>query len=167
WLPMCFNPADDRHALYTKFNFVQHIANLLPVFGRGIGTRHPGITYFNRGGAPLDFDPLNKDDRAKSGHALILGPTGAGKSATLNGKIAQLMAIHRPRLFVIEAGNSFGLMSEYAERYGLTVNRVTLKPGGGVSLPLFADCHRLVADPELSKTQRELLKEIQGNHVED
>ena len=167
WLPMCFNPADDRHALYTKFNFVQHIANLLPVFGRGIGTRHPGITYFNRGGAPLDFDPLNKDDRAKSGHALILGPTGAGKSATLNGKIAQLMAIHRPRLFVIEAGNSFGLMSEYAERYGLTVNRVTLKPGGGVSLPLFADCHRLVADPELSKTQSELLKEIQGNHVED
>lgn len=167
WLPMCFNPADDRHALYTKFNFVQHIANLLPVFGRGIGTRHPGITYFNRGGAPLDFDPLNKDDRAKSGHALILGPTGAGKSATLNGKIAQLMAIHRPRLFVIEAGNSFGLMSEYTERYGLTVNRVTLKPGGGVSLPLFADCHRLVADPELSKTQSELLKEIQGNHVED
>ncbi|MFC1040787.1 conjugative transfer ATPase [Pasteurella multocida] len=167
WLPMCFNPADDRNNLYTKFNFVQHIANLLPVFGRGMGTRHPGITYFNRGGAPLDFDPLNKDDRAKSGHCLILGPTGAGKSATLNGKIAQLMAIHRPRLFVMEAGNSFGLMAEYAERYGLTVNRVTLKPGGGVSLPLFADCHRLIADPELSKTQSELLKEIQSNRTDE
>lgn len=155
WLPMCFDPEDDKRRLYTKFNFVQHITNLLPVFGRSTGTRHPGITYFNRGGAPLDFDPLNKDDRAKNGHLLILGPTGAGKSATLNGKIAQLMATYRPRLFVIEAGNSFGLMSEYAERYGLTVNRVTLKPGSGVSLPLFADCVKLIEGKSKSEIQRE------------
>lgn len=159
WLPMCFNPADDKNRLYTKFNFVQHIANLLPVFGRSIGTRHPGITYFNRGGAPLDFDPLNKDDRAKSGHCLILGPTGAGKSATLNGKIAQLVAVYRPRLFIIEAGNSFGLMAEYAKRYGVSVNKITLKPGGGVSLPLFADCHKLITDAELVKKEMELTKQ--------
>ncbi|MDU8924319.1 conjugative transfer ATPase [Pasteurellaceae bacterium LIM206] len=162
WLPMCFNPADDVKNLYTKFNFVQHIANLMPVFGRSIGTRHPGITYFNRGGAPLDFDPLSKRDRQKNGHLLLLGPTGAGKSATLNGKIAQLMATYRPRLFIIEAGNSFGLMTEYAERYGLTVNRVTLKPGGNVSLPLFADCHKLVAEPGLASTEAELLREVQN-----
>ncbi|WP_419851707.1 conjugative transfer ATPase [Actinobacillus pleuropneumoniae] len=162
WLPMCFNPADDSKNLYTKFNFVQHIANLMPVLGRSIGTRHPGITYFNRGGAPLDFDPLSKDDRSKAAHSLILGPTGAGKSATLNGKIAQLMATYRPRLFVIEAGNSFGLMAEYAERYGLTVNRVTLKPGGGVSLPLFADCRKLVAESDLTRTEAELLREVQN-----
>lgn len=160
WLPMCFNPTDDKHNVYTKLNFVQHIANLLPVFGRSIGTRHPGITYFNRGGAPLDFDPLNKDDRAKSGHCLILGPTGAGKSATLLGKMAQLMAIHRPRLFIIEAGNSFGLFAEYAQRYGLTVNHVVLKPGSGVSLPLFADCHKLINDPQLAKTQKELNEQV-------
>lgn len=149
WLPMCFDPSDDKKNLYTKLNFVQHISNLLPVFGRSIGTRHPGMTYFNRGGSPLDFDPLNKDDRSKAAHCLLLGPTGSGKSATLNGKIAQLMAIHKPRLFIIEAGNSFGLMAEYLERYGLTVNRITLKPGGNVSLPLFADCWRLVADPSI------------------
>ncbi|MGR3808205.1 conjugative transfer ATPase [Pasteurella testudinis] len=149
WLPMSFNPQDDRNHLYTKFNFVQHIANLIPVFGRSTGTGHPGITYFNRGGAPLDFDPLSKLDRTKNAHTLILGPTGAGKSATLNGKIAQLMAVHRPRLFVIEAGNSFGLMAEYAATLGLTVNKVTLKPGSGVTLPLFADCHRLMNDPKV------------------
>ncbi len=166
WLPMCFNPEDDKNRLYTKFNFVQHIANLMPVFGRSIGTRHPGITYFNRGGAPLDFDPLNKDDRAKSGHCLILGPTGAGKSATLNGKIAQLMAVYRPRLFVIEAGNSFGLFAESAQRYGLSVNRITLKPGAGVSLPLFAECHKLISDPALTQTQRKLEQEIEtGDNI--
>ncbi|EEE6744474.1 conjugative transfer ATPase [Salmonella enterica subsp. enterica serovar Westhampton] len=147
WLPGNFDPSRDRRNLYTRFNFVQHIANLLPVFGRETGTGHPGISYFNRGGAPLDFDPLNKDDRAKNGHLLLLGPTGAGKSATLNGKIAQLMALHRPRLFIVEAGNSFGLTADYAKRHGLTVNKISLKPGSGVTLPLFADAWRLVEQP--------------------
>ncbi|EEH9715092.1 conjugative transfer ATPase [Salmonella enterica subsp. enterica] len=147
WLPGNFDPSRDRRNLYTRFNFVQHIANLLPVFGRETGTGHPGISYFNRGGAPLDFDPLNKDDRAKNGHLLLLGPTGAGKSATLNGKIAQLMALHRPRLFIVEAGNSFGLTADYAKRHGLTVNKISLKPCSGVTLPLFADAWRLVEQP--------------------
>ncbi|OBW98226.1 conjugative transfer ATPase [Gallibacterium anatis] len=150
WLPMVFNPQDDRKNLYTKFNFVQHIANLLPIFGRSTGTGHPGISFFNRGGAPLDFDPLSKKDRTKNAHLLMLGPTGAGKSATLNGKIAQLMAVYRPRLFIIEAGNSFGLMADYAASLGLSVNKVTLKPGSGVTLPLFADCHKLIEDTSIN-----------------
>lgn len=139
WLPMCFDPLRDPRGLYTRLNFVQHIAGLLPVYGRETGTGHPGICYFNRGGAPLCFDPLNKQDRAQNGHLLLLGPTGAGKSATLNAKIAQLMALHRPRLFIIEAGNSFGLMADYAAAHGLTVNKISLRPGSGVTLPLFAD----------------------------
>ncbi|MFP1824528.1 conjugative transfer ATPase [Lonsdalea quercina] len=143
WLPMCFDPGRDKRHLHTRFNFVQHIANLLPVFGRETGTGHPGISYFNRGGAPLDFDPLNPADRAKNAHLLLLGPTGAGKSATLNGKIAQLMALHRPRLFVVEAGNSFGLLADYASRHGLTVNKISLRPGSGITLPVFADAWRL------------------------
>ncbi len=149
WLPMNFNPNDDTKRLYTKFNFVQHITNLLPIFGRSQGTGNPGMTYFNRGGASLDFDPLNKNDRAKAAHMLLLGPTGAGKSATLNAKIAQLMATYRPRLFIIEAGNSFGLISEYAKRYGLTVNRVQLKPGSGATLPMFRDADKINFDDEV------------------
>ncbi|WMY72478.1 conjugative transfer ATPase [Buttiauxella selenatireducens] len=146
WLPASFDPARDKRHLYTRFCFVQHIASLLPVFGRETGTGNPGISYFNRGGEPLDFDPLNKADRTKNAHLLLLGPTGAGKSATLNGKIAQLMALHRPRLFIIDAGNSFGLMADYAQRHGLTVNNISLRPGSGVTLPLFADAWRLVGE---------------------
>lgn len=152
WLPMNFNPQDDgRQHLYTKFNFVQHITNLLPIFGRKIGTRHPGLTFFNRGGAPLDFDPFSKKDRTKNAHTLILGPTGAGKSATLNGNIAQIMALYKPRLFIVEAGNSFGLLTDYAERYGLTVNKVSLKPGSGISLPLFSDAQRLIDEKNITR----------------
>lgn len=158
WLPMCFDPLRDPRGLYTRLNFVQHIAGLLPVYGRETGTGHPGICYFNRGGAPLCFDPLNKLDRAQNGHLLLLGPTGAGKSATLNAKIAQLMALHRPRLFIIEAGNSFGLMADYAAAHGLTVNKISLRPGSGVTLPLFTDAWRLVEQavptPNRRRTKR-------------
>ncbi|CZV25098.1 conjugative transfer ATPase [Enterobacter hormaechei] len=143
WLPMCFDPARDKRQLYTRFSFVQHLANLLPLFGRESGTGHPGVSYFNRGGGMLCWDPLNREDRAQNGHLLLLGPTGAGKSATLNAKIAQLMALHRPRLFIVEAGNSFGLMADYAREHGLTVNKISLKPGSGITLPLFADAWKL------------------------
>ncbi|EGJ0369085.1 conjugative transfer ATPase [Salmonella enterica] len=173
WLPMCFDPARDKRQLYTRFSFVQHLTNLLPLFGRESGTGHPGVSYFNRGGGMLCWDPLNREDRAQNGHLLLLGPTGAGKSATLNVKIAQLMALHRPRLFIVEAGNSFGLMADYAREHGLTVNKISLKPGSGITLPLFADAWKLADsdvpsaeadddDPEESENeQRDLLGEME------
>lgn len=178
WLPMNFQPQQDaKTRYYTKYFFVQHVASMLPVFGRETGTGHPGITYFNRGGSPFDFDPLNPKDRSKNGHKLLLGPTGSGKSATLNAQMAQLMAIHRPRLFIVEAGNSFGLFSDYAERYGLSVNRITLSPNSDIVLPLFSDAHRLLEmdvevdledmpedadeDEENGDEQRDLLSEME------
>ena len=140
-LPMAYDPDIDRRAGWrqTRLAWVQHAANVWPLFGRSTGTGHPGLSFFNRGGEPLTFDPLNKLDRLKNAHGLLVGPTGAGKSATLGGMLAQLMAVHRPRLFVIEAGNSFGLLTDWFESLGLSVNRVALKPGSGVSLPTFAD----------------------------
>lgn len=40
-LPMCFDPARDKKHWYTRLMFVQHLANMLPVFGRDSGTGHP------------------------------------------------------------------------------------------------------------------------------
>ena len=140
-LPMAYDPDVDRQAGWrqTRLAWVQHAANVWPVFGRSTGTGRPGLSFFNRGGEPLCFDPLDKRDRLKNAHGLLVGPTGAGKSATLGGMLAQLMAVHRPRLFVIEAGNSFGLLADWFESLGLSVHRVALKPGSGVSLPAFRD----------------------------
>ena len=150
-LPMAYDPDADRMAGWrqTRLAWVQHIANVWPLFGRSTGTGHPGLSFFNRGGEPLSFDPLNKLDRVKNAHGLLVGPTGAGKSATLGAMLAQLMAAHRPRLFVIEAGNSFGLLADWFESHGLSVNRVALRPGSGVSLPTFADAALL---PEAAET---------------
>ncbi|HID9872079.1 conjugative transfer ATPase [Serratia sp. IR-2025] len=145
-LPMCFNPETDKKHWYTRLTWVQHLAGLLPVTGRETGTGHPGMSFFNRGGDTLTFDPLNKHDRSQNAHMLYFGPTGAGKSATLCAALSQLMAIHRPRLFIAEAGNSFGLLADYFESQGLSVNKVSIKPGSGVSLPPFSYAHKLVED---------------------
>lgn len=147
WLPMCFDPARDKRQLYTRFSFMQHLANLLPLFGRESGTGHPGVSYFNRGGGMLCWDPLNREGRAQNGHLLLLGPTGAG--------------------------NSFGLMADYAREHGLTVNKISLQPGSGITLPLFADAWKLAEsdtsatepdddDPEdADNEQRDLLGEME------
>ncbi len=148
WLPMVYNPNRDTRHWYTRLLFVQHVANLLPLWGRSLGTGHPGITFFNRGGAPLSFDPLSRFDRAMNGHLLLFGPTGAGKSATLVSILMQVMAVYRPRLFIVEAGNSFGLQGDYFATLGLSVNKVQLKPGSGISLAPFADARRLVERPD-------------------
>ncbi len=85
-------------------------------------------------------------------HLFLFGPTGSGKSATLNNILNQITAIYRPRLFIVEAGNSFGLYGEFAARLGLTVHRVRLSPGAGVSLAPFADAWRLVDTPSQVQT---------------
>jgi conjugative transfer ATPase len=166
-LPMCFNPTLDKKNWYTRLTFVQHMANMLPVFGRDTGTGHPGFTFFNRGGAPLTFDPLNSADRSKNAHLVLFGPTGSGKSATLNSLFAQLMAIHRPRLFIAEAGNSFGLFADYCAELELSVNKVSIKPGCGISLAPFADAYKLIEAPVKTVDESELSERIEVEETDD
>lgn len=147
WLPCNYDPAKDRRQWYSQLMFAQHLANLAPVWGRSQGTGHPGITLFHRGGGTITFDPLNRLDRQMNAHLFLFGPTGSGKSATLNNLLVQVTAIYRPRLVIVEAGNSFGLFGDFAQRLGLTLHRVRLSPGSGVSLAPFADAHRLVDTP--------------------
>ncbi len=152
WLPCVYDPGKDKRQWYTQLMFAQHVADLAPTWGRSAGTGRPGITFFNRGGGTITFDPLNRLDRQMNAHLFLFGPTGSGKSATLNNILNQITAIYRPRLFIVEAGNSFGLYGEFAARLGLTVHRVRLSPGAGVSLAPFADAWRLVDTPSQVQT---------------
>ena len=144
-LPMAYNyQHDKREARRSRLIFSKHIANMLPVYGRSTGTGHPGMVFYNRGAEPLVFDPLNYKDRKKNAHALIIGPTGAGKSATLVYLILQMLAIYRPRIFIIEAGNSFGLLGQYLASKGVSVNQVDMRPGADVSFPPFGEALKLL-----------------------
>ncbi|WP_423817541.1 conjugative transfer ATPase [Saezia sanguinis] len=152
WLPCNYDPNQDKRSWYAQLMFAQHAANLMPVWGRNQGTGHPGITMFNRGGGTVTFDPLNRLDRQMNAHLFLFGPTGSGKSATLNNLLNQMVAMYRPRLFVVEAGNSFGLFGDFAKRHGLSVHKVKLSPGSGVSLAPFADAIRLIETPSKVQT---------------
>jgi conjugative transfer ATPase len=147
-LPMNYDPALDRTVRRSRLMFGTHLTSLLPVYGRSRGTGNPGFCFWNRGGEPLTFDPLNKNDRRKNGHMLIIGPTGAGKSATLVYLILQMLAVWRPRIYIIEAGNSFGLLCDYLKTHGLTVHSVAMQPNADVSLPPFAGALSLLDDPD-------------------
>ena len=139
-LPMNFDvDFDKRFARRSRLTYSAQIAALAPLYGRDTGTGHPGFTFFNRGGEPVTMDPLNSSDRKQNGHLLLLGPTGAGKSAMLVYLMMQMMAIYRPRLFIIEAGNSFGLLGQHFAAHGLGVNQVSITAKTHVSLPPFAD----------------------------
>lgn len=147
-LPMVYEPSMDKNYKTTRPVWTQHLSNLSSVFGRHRGTGNPGQTVYNRGGEPISFDPFNGEDRKKNAHGLILGPTGAGKSAYITNMASQLMALLRPRLYIIEAGNSFGLLADYFSDKDMTVNKVSLKPGSGVTLPPFAEADRLLDGDE-------------------
>lgn len=163
-LPMCFNPELDTNRWYTWLTFVQHFAGVAPIYGRSTGTGKPGVTFFNRGGEPLHFDPLK--DRKNSAHLLLFGPTGAGKSATLCVVLCQMLAMHRSRLVLVESGNSFGLLADYCRSLGLTVNKVGIYPGSGVSLPVFADSHLILTDEDQLALYEDQLPEL-GEDVVD
>jgi len=144
-MPMKFDALmEQKKQRRSRLIFSRHIASLLPLYGRSKGTDHPGLMYFNRGGEPLLVDPLNNDDRKKNAHALIIGPTGAGKSASLVDAVMKMTAVHRPRIFIVEAGDSFGLLGEYMAKHGLTVNQMSVMPSSDISLPPFTNAMKLL-----------------------
>jgi conjugative transfer ATPase len=154
-LPMAYDAALDKSSRRSRLVFSSHAANLLPLYGRSKGTGHPGLVFFNRGAEPLTFDPLHREDRKKNAHMLILGPTGAGKSALLVYLLQQMTAIYRPRIFIIEAGGSFSLLGQHFQAHGVTVNQVTLNPNEDVSLPPFADAIRVLDKEHRVRIARE------------
>ena len=143
-LPMNYEPKRDKLSRKSRLVFSSDLANLVPFYGRSKGTGNPGLVFFNRGGEPLSFDPLNKNDRAKNAFGLVLGPPGSGKSALMVYILLQVAAIYGARIYVIEKGGSFKLFGDYCKYFGLSVNQVTLHPKEDVSLPPFSDAYEML-----------------------
>ena len=146
-LPFGYDYAQDRqfYSRRARLWHSDHAVRLLPFFGRSIGTRHPGIVQFNRGGEILGFDPLHEEDRRKNAHALILGPTGAGKTSLLIYQLLNLLAARAPRLFLITALPTFHLFADWCLRSGLRVARRSIGYDD-VTLPPFSAASELKKD---------------------
>jgi conjugative transfer ATPase len=151
-LPANFDPDFDRQTRWARLQYSDHLARLLPLYGRGRGTGRPGILAYNRGGEPFTFDPLSRLDRRKNAHALIVGPPGSGKSSFLLATLTHQIAIRKPRLFLTEVGRSFELFADYLQEHGVSVKRLMLSPEDDVRLPLFQDALTL-KPADLDETQ--------------
>ncbi|MDV5393119.1 conjugative transfer ATPase [Shewanella xiamenensis] len=145
-MPMVFNPAMDKGNIYQKPTWAQHVANLSFAYGRSEGSGNVGFSFYNRGGSPLSVDPLSKADKTSNSFGLVLGAPGSGKSATANALLAQIMAVHRPKAFIIDPGNSFGLIGDWMERHDLTVEKLSYSPSSKSTLAVFKDAAKLLVD---------------------
>ena len=141
-LPMAYDVEFDKFSRRSRLMHSADISALSPFYGRTRGSGNPGLNEFNRGGEAIFLDPIK--DRKQNAHLLTLGPTGAGKSSYLVKIIRSMFAIHRPRIVIVEAGNSFGLLGQDFARLGVSVNQMSLKPGTSVSIPPFRDATALL-----------------------
>lgn len=148
-LPFSYDRDHDRRSYIRRSRlwFGNHIQRVAPIWGRSTGTGNPGFLFWNRGAEPLTFDVLNSEDRKRNAHLLMLGPTGSGKTATLIYMLLQIIAVHRPRLFVITSLPAFGLFAEYLKSLDVSVNYVRIGEAD-VSLPPFAEAHKLLVQSD-------------------
>ncbi|HBC3987629.1 TPA: conjugative transfer ATPase [Vibrio parahaemolyticus] len=167
WLPMNYHPERDDKLWYCGWVWLEDMLRLSPLFGRATGTGSDLFHYYNRGGELFGFDPLK--DYTSNAHLNLFGPSGSGKSATLVGQCLRLMALHRPRLFIIEAGNSFGLFGQFCERHGLSVNRVQVNAKSHGLMAPFADAKHLVgqAVPHVSDESALDIERLNDNDAPD
>jgi conjugative transfer ATPase len=155
YLPMCYDFHFDEKNMYrSNYMLLTDIVNLLPFYGRSKGTENPGFIAFNRGGEPWFYEFYK--DRSKNAHALFLGETGTGKSNLLVFLMCYLLAMYRPKLFIIEAGGSFELFGEYCKSLGLTVNKIKINPAKPISLNPFA--HGLKVIDQIEQLDKESQK---------
>lgn len=144
FLPCAYDTTLDQINIRQRIIYTNHLANILPFYGRGIGTGNPCIVAYNRGGEDFSCDPLLQGDRAKNAHLFLFGPTGAGKSASLVYLQMLITAVYNPRWVVVEAGNSFGLLSNYFKKHGKSVVDIVLRPGQAPSIAPFKPAMDLI-----------------------
>jgi len=164
-LPMGYDERLDQVKNRSRFIYAQHLANIAPLYGRETGTGKPLLVFFNRGGEPFTVDPLHLFDRSKNAHLFLFGPTGAGKSATLVYLQMLITAIYNPRWVVIEAGNSFGLLTQVFEKYQQSVVNIDLRPGKAPSLAPYQPMMELI--DENGELIQNTAEDIGDDEVED
>lgn len=164
-LPFVNDPTLDNRRRRGRQSWLHQSVSLLPFIGRKRGNSAAGdkrcMTTFNRGGEIINIDPLNKVSNA---HMVLLGPTGTGKSATLNKTIIELLIFHNARLVIAEAGLSFDPIMDFLEAQNADVQRININAGkSGRPIAPFANARkardRFVADMKKSDISESVIIE--------
>lgn len=129
-LPLVYDPFLDNRRDRGRSLWYHHLVRLMPILGRTRGsisrTKNVCCINFNRRGEMILFDPLDYDGNA---HMTLLGPSGLGKSATLNKMIVEFILFKNARIFISEAGLSFDPLMDFLETENMDVQRVHIGVG--------------------------------------
>ncbi|MBA2710121.1 MAG: conjugative transfer ATPase [Tatlockia sp.] len=152
-LPFNFVPAFAKKNLcYDRLMYASELAALLPVYGRNQGAKHlPCLTFFNRLGEPVLFDPLHPDFITQNSHMALFANSGSGKSVTIGWVINSLMATKNARIILFEMGNTFDRILIHCRKMGKVTKQLLLSNQKSKAVPLNPFCEAYEAIPEISE----------------
>ena len=166
-LPMNFRPSEDKKRMYLRSMWAQHAANLSLAFGRSEGSGNPCLFYFNRGGAPVFFDPFSRDEKENNSFGFIVGGPGSGKSVNICWMVYSIAAMKRPRIFIVEYGNSFEIAAKDWKKKGLNVNEVVITPKNCPSLAPFSNIDKVLDSVDLDAAIDAISSDSENGAVND
>lgn len=150
-LPFVYDFRHDRKsALRARMTYLSQLSSVLPFFGSGRGSDNLCYLGYKRSGEPFMCNPFLKSDRSRVAHQMVFGPTGAGKSATMISMALMSMAVNAPRQFVLDKGNSFGLLADYYEAMGKKVRRMTFNAASTDTFPPFFETEKALREADNS-----------------
>jgi len=144
FLPMNFDYQFERKKVFrSTYQYATDIAALLPFYGRSRGDgKHPLFTLFNRGGEAFLFDPFHGEFKMANSHMFVVGGTGAGKSVFINTVVMPLLALKDARVFIIEAGGSFDLLTQHVASLGKKVKHITFSHQAPIPINPFSEAYQ-------------------------
>ena len=152
-LPFNFSPIfAKKHLCFDRLMYASELAALLPVYGRNQGAKHlPCLTFFNRLGEPVLFDPLHTDFISQNSHMALFANSGGGKSVAMGWIINSLMATKNARIVLFEMGNTFDRTLIHCRAMGKVTKQLLLSNQKGKAVPLNPFCEAYKAIPEISE----------------
>lgn len=168
-LPFVYDFRHDRKAaLRARMTYLSQLSSILPFFGSGRGSDNLCYLGYKRSGEPFMCNPFLKSDRSRVAHQMVFGPTGAGKSATMISMALMSMAVNAPRQFILDKGNSFGLLADYYEAMGKKVRRMTFSANSTDTFPPFYETEKALREADNSgRPQERNDAEIAGDDDEE
>lgn len=86
-------------------HLTESLSNMCPIFIEYQGVPDPGIIMNNRAGQPIYLDLFGS--LVVTGHSLIVGTTGSGKSFAFNNILMGTRVKYRPKVWIIDKGDSY------------------------------------------------------------
>ena len=86
-------------------HLTESLSHMCPIFIEYLGVPDPGIIMNNRAGQPIYLDLFGS--LVVTGHSLIVGTTGSGKSFAFNNILMGTRVKYRPKVWIIDKGDSY------------------------------------------------------------